>query len=144
MPQFLWCICSVHLSPSWSSSRGYRGLYLKDRTILPVKDIILLLEFCLKNILFIPRPVLWTGQGCSYGFPISPTVVNIYMEYFEQEALSTAPTPRLWWRYVDDTFVIQKEVYKQDFLQHINSVDPAIHLLWRPPRRMLPSPSWTP
>ena len=35
-------------------------------------------------------------------------------------------TPRLWWRYVDDTFVIQKEVHKQDFLQHINSVDPAI------------------
>ena len=32
----------------------------------------------------------------------------------------------LWWRYVDDTFVIQKEVNKQDILQHINSVDPAI------------------
>ena len=27
---------------------------------------------------------------------------------------------------MDDTFVIQKEVNKQDFLQHINSVDPAI------------------
>ena len=29
---------------------------------------------------------------------------------------------------MDDTFVIQKEVNKQDFLQHINSVDPAIQL----------------
>ena len=28
--------------------------------------------------------------------------------------------------FVDDTFVIHKEVNKQDFLQHINSVDPAI------------------
>ena len=27
---------------------------------------------------------------------------------------------------MDDTFVIHKEVHKQDFLQHINSVDPAI------------------
>ena len=27
---------------------------------------------------------------------------------------------------MDDTFVIQKEVNKQNFLQHINSVDPAI------------------
>ena len=27
---------------------------------------------------------------------------------------------------MDDTFVIHKEVNKQDFLQHINSVDPAI------------------
>ena len=42
------------------------------------------------------------------------------------ETLSVLPpTPRLWQRYVDDTFVIQKEVYKQDFLQYINSVDPA-------------------
>ena len=35
---------------------------LKDGTVLPVEDIILLLEFCLKkHILFIPRPVLGTG-----------------------------------------------------------------------------------
>ena len=27
---------------------------------------------------------------------------------------------------MDDTFVIQKEIHKQDFLQHINSIDPAI------------------
>ena len=27
---------------------------------------------------------------------------------------------------MDETFVIHKEVNKQDFLQHINSVDPAI------------------
>ena len=31
-----------------------------------------------------------------------------------------------WCRYVDDTFVIHKEANKQGFLQHINSVDPAI------------------
>ena len=36
------------------------------------------------------------------------------------------PNPRLWQRYADDTFVIQKEIHKEDFLQHINSVDPAI------------------
>ena len=30
-----------------------------------------------------------------------------------------------WCRYVDDTFFIHKEVNKQGFLQHINSVDPA-------------------
>ena len=60
------------------------------------------------------------------GSLVSPMVANLYMEYFEQKALSTAPTPRLWQRYADDTFVIQKEIHKQDFLQHINSVDPAI------------------
>ena len=29
-------------------------------------------------------------------------------------------------RYVDDTFVIQQEDQKQNFLEHINKVDPAI------------------
>ena len=60
------------------------------------------------------------------GSPVSCIVANLYMEYFEQKAISTAPTPRFWHRYVDDTFVIQEEIHKQDFLQHINSVDPAI------------------
>ena len=60
------------------------------------------------------------------GFPVSSIVANVYMEYFEQKALSTGPHPRLRCRYVDDTFVIQKEVNKQNFLQHINSVDLAI------------------
>ena len=53
------------------------------------------------------------------GYPVSPIVPNLYMEYFEQKALSTAP--RLWCRYVDDSCV-----HKQEFLQHINSVHPAI------------------
>ena len=35
--------------------------------------------------------------------------------------------PNLWPRYVDDTFVIQKEECKQNFLEHINSVDLVIH-----------------
>ena len=61
-------------------------------------------------------------EGVAMGSPVA----NLYMEYFEQKALSTAPNPRLWQRYVDDTFVIQKEIHEQDFLQHINSVDPAI------------------
>ena len=61
------------------------------------------------------------------GSPVSPIVANLYMEYLEQKALSTAPhQPRFWCRYVDDTFVIHKEANKQGFLQHINSVDPAI------------------
>ena len=61
------------------------------------------------------------------GSPVSPIVANLYVEYLEQKALSTAPPPhKFWCRYVDDTFVIHKEANKQGFLQHINSVDPAI------------------
>ena len=100
---------------------------LKERTVLLVEDITLLLEFCLKNTYFSFQDQFYEQvKGVAMGSPVSPIVVNLYMEHFEQKALITAPTPRFWHRYVDDTFVIQKEIHKQDFLQHINNVDPAI------------------
>ena len=58
------------------------------------------------------------------GSPVSPIVANLFMEYLEQKAKGTATNlPRLWLRYVDDTFVIQKEEHRENFLEHINSVD---------------------
>ena len=94
---------------------------------MEVGDIILLLEFCLKNTYFFQDQFYEQVEGAAMGSPVSPIVANLYMEYLEQKALSTAPNPpRFWCRYVDDTFVIHKEVNKQGFLQHINSVDPAI------------------
>ena len=58
--------------------------------------------------------------------PVSPIVVNLYMEYFERKALSTTSTPRFRMWCIDDTFVIQKEDQKQIFQYHINKVDSAI------------------
>ena len=98
---------------------------LKERTVMEVGDIILLLEFCLKNTYFSFQDQFYEQvEGAAMGSPVSPIVANLYMEYLEQKALSTAP--KFWCRYVDDTFVIHKEGNKQGFLQHINSVDPAI------------------
>ena len=49
------------------------------------------------------------------------------MEKFEEEALAIAPQPPgLWKRYVDDTFLIQEEKYKNEFFQHINSLEDNI------------------
>ena len=101
---------------------------LKERTVIGVDDIILLLEFCLKNTYFTFQDQFYEQvEGAAMVSQVSPIVANLYMEYLEQNALSTAPnTPRVWHRYVDDTFVIHKEVNKQGFLKHKNSVDPAI------------------
>ena len=101
---------------------------LKDRTVIGIDDIILLLECCLKNTYFSFQGQFFEQvEGVAMGSPVSPIVANLYMEYLEQKALSTAPpSPRFWYRFVDNTFVIHKEVNKQGFLQHINSVDPAI------------------
>ena len=61
------------------------------------------------------------------GSPVSPIVANIYMEAFEHRAINTALNiPRIWRRYVDDTFVVQQKSHKVVFFQHINTVDTSI------------------
>ena len=65
---------------------------LKERTVMEVGDIILLLEFCLKNFSF-QAQFNEQVEGAAMGSPVSPIVVNLYMEYLEQNALSTVPHP---------------------------------------------------
>ena len=70
------------------------------------------------------------------GPPVSPVVANFYMEYFEHRVLTLAVNPpRLWKRYVDDTFVILQQSQEEEFLQHINSVDPSIRFTKEEPRQ---------
>ena len=65
---------------------------LKERTVMDVGDIILLLEFCLKNTYFSFQGQFYEQvEGAAMGSPVSPIVANVYMEYLEQKALSTAP-----------------------------------------------------
>ena len=67
---------------------------LKDRTVIGIDDIILLLEFCLKNTYFSFQGQFFKQvEGAAMGSPVSPIVANLYMEYLEQKALSTAPNP---------------------------------------------------
>ena len=67
---------------------------IKERTVMEVSDIILLLEFCLKNTNFSFQGHFYEQvEGATMGSPVSSIVANLYMEYLEQKALSTAPTP---------------------------------------------------
>lgn len=58
------------------------------------------------------------------GSPLSPVVANIFMANFEEQAIDKSTyKPKLWLRYVDDTFVIWphgKELLDA-FLAHLNS-----------------------
>ena len=88
--------------------------------------MVLLLEFCLKNTYFSFQSQFYEQvDGVAMDSSVSPIVANLYMEYFEHKALSTAPL-RLWHWYVDYTFVIHRKESKQNVLQNINSVDLAI------------------
>ena len=61
------------------------------------------------------------------GSPVSPFVAKLHMECFGRKALRSAINPPwAWFRFVDDTWVIQKQVHKQEFPEHLNKVDPAI------------------
>ena len=61
--------------------------------------------------------------GTLMGSCISPIVANIFMEYVETTAINTFHSPpKIWLRYVDDTFCIIKKEHKTEFHQHLNSV----------------------
>ena len=76
--------------------------------------------------------------------PVRPVVANLFMEYFEYRALtSSVNPPRLWQRYVDDTFVILQQSQKEELLQHITSVDPSIKFTTDKPKEDGSMHSWT-
>ena len=62
------------------------------------------------------------------GSTVSLVVANIYKEVFEDLALTcrTTPTPRIWKRYIDDTFCVMVKKHTQTFLDHLNSLHPTI------------------
>ena len=99
------------------------------RTSISVVQIISLLEFCLKTIYFQFQGRFFEQlQGAAMGSPISLIVTNLYMEDYENKAINTVEClPKVWKRYMDDTFVVIEANKKQGFLHHINGVDPFIH-----------------
>ena len=62
------------------------------------------------------------------GSAVSPIVVNLYMEDFEQRILKDFPgkAPRIWLRFVDDTFNIISKSESESFFKFINEKDPNI------------------
>ena len=93
-------------------------------------QIIDLLSTCVKSTYFQWRETYYQQSfGTPMGSPISPILANIFMEDFEQKALETARyKPKLWLRYVDDTFIIWQHGSDKlsDFLDHLNQQHPRI------------------
>ena len=97
---------------------------LGDRTSLSLELIAELLGMCLKSTYFSYGGNFYEQkEGAAMGSPVSAVVANLYMEFFEELALETAPTrPRLWKRYVDDTFCILRKGSTEELLHHLNGV----------------------
>ena len=99
-----------------------------DRTVLSVQNITELLGFCLHNTYFSFQNKFYEQvERVPMGSLVSPIVANLHMEHFERKALRSAINPpQVWYRFVDDAWVIQQQSHKQAFLDHNNSIDPTI------------------
>ena len=98
---------------------------LQQRTSLSIENILSLLEFCIISTYFSFQGKFYEQlEGAAMGSPLSPIVANLYMESFEVEALRSVPhPPYLWKRFVDDTFTILQSSHRDEFLEHLNSID---------------------
>ena len=69
---------------------------LNNRTALSVQDITELLGFCLHNTYFSFQNKFYEQvEGAAMGSPVSPIVVNLYMEHFERKAQRSASNPQV-------------------------------------------------
>ena len=101
---------------------------LADRTTLTPAQIADLLTFVLRSAYFQYNGSIYEQKyGAAMGSPLSAVIANLYMESFEEQAITTSSyEPRIWKRYVDDTFTILDRENVDDFLQHLNNQQPSI------------------
>ena len=101
---------------------------LADRTTLTPAQIADFLTFVLRSTYFqYNGSINEKKDGAALGSPVSVVIANLYMESFEEQAITASSyEPRIWKRYVDDTFIILDRENVDDFLQHLNNQQPSI------------------
>ena len=91
-----------------------------------------LVELCLKSTYFsFEKRIYKQTDETAMDSTLFPIIANIFMEDFEQTSISTTHLrPKLWKRYVDDTFIIWPHggTALQYFLLHINYLHERIEL----------------
>ena len=64
------------------------------------------------------------------GSPVSVTIANLVMEDVEERAMVTTDIPlRFWKRYINDTCMALLAGKLQEFLRHLNGVEPSIQFM---------------
>ena len=94
---------------------------LADCTNLTPTQIAELLNFVLRSTYFQYNGSIYEQKdGAAMGSPVSAVIANLYMEEFEEQAIATATyKPKIWKRYVDDTFTILGKDYVDGFLHYL-------------------------
>ena len=78
-------------------------------------------EFSFNNIMY--RQV----DGVAMGSPLGPALANIFVGYYKEKLFSEISKPSVYFRYVDDTFVIfQNEKESEEFLTRLNGLHSSL------------------
>lgn len=70
-------------------------------------------------------------HGTAMGTRMAPSYANLFMAKFEQ-AIQNAPfKPFVWWRYIDDIFMVWTEGQDnlETFINYLNSIHPTIKFI---------------
>nr|VZI47083.1 unnamed protein product [Spirometra erinaceieuropaei] len=92
---------------------------------IPTQHVIELLNLCLRSYCQFDNRYYQQVKGTPMGSPISGLLAELVLQRLE-EVVFQAIKPKLWLRYVDDTFVIIKKCEVERLHQRLNDVFPAI------------------
>ena len=93
-------------------------------TYLNSNQVLKRLEFCLSTTYFTFCSEFYKQLfGYAMGCACSPVIADLFMERYEQQALSSATNPlKIWLGYMDDTFVILLKYQLDDFTSHFSMI----------------------
>ena len=118
----------VHIAKSVIFDRLKCDSELKIRCRLNINEIMNALDLCLDNTYLCFRKTFYRQIfGVAMGSSISVIVANLVMESIENKMLKDfASPPRIWLRYVNDTFVVLKKTEVVSFHKFINNIEDNI------------------
>ncbi len=101
---------------------------LSKKTTMSAENVITLFKLCVRTTYFAFNKKLYQQiNGLAIGASSSGFAADLFMERLEGKALSTfIEPPKLWKRYVDDTFSKLKMMFVDAFLAHLNNQHPRI------------------
>ena len=96
---------------------------LSKRTGMKAESIIKLIRICVEETYFVFNQQIYIQvEGLAIGAATSGFMAELFMERFEERAISTfINPPGIYKRYVDDTFLKIKEEEAEKFLEHMNN-----------------------
>ena len=107
-----------------------RKLDARENKDISTDSLMELAECVLKNNVFEHnKRVFRQKQGTAIGTKMAPSYAILFMSDFEEAFLKSSPyKPYVWWRYIDDIFMIWQhgEEQLQQFLDLLNSCHPTL------------------